>query len=154
VLVEGDDMTEPIADAAKGILDGHIVLSRKLAERAHFPAIDILASISRVADQVSDQNHLRARRHLSRLLSAYKEAEELIQIGAYAKGSNAEVDAAIALKPMLEAFLRQGSHERCDLPVSLRGLVELSLSAASADKRSTPQPPGAGRPPAGVPISR
>ena len=154
VLVEGDDMTEPIADAAKGILDGHIVLSRKLAERAHFPAIDILASISRVADQVSDQNHLRARRHMSRLLSAYKEAEELIQIGAYAKGSNAEVDAAIALKPMLEAFLRQGSHERCELPVSLRGLVELSLSAASADKRSTPQSPGAGRPAAAVPISR
>jgi flagellum-specific ATP synthase len=143
VLVEGDDMTEPIADAAKGILDGHIVLSRKLAERAHFPAIE-----------VSDQNHLRARRHMSRLLSAYKEAEELIQIGAYAKGSNAEVDAAIALKPMLEAFLRQGSHERCELPVSLRGLVELSLSAASADKRNTPQPPGAGRPAAAVPISR
>ena len=154
VLVEGDDMTEPIADAAKGILDGHIVLSRKLAERAHFPAIDILASISRVADQISDQNHLKARRHMSRLLSAYKEAEELIQIGAYARGSNPEVDAAIALKPALEKFLRQGSHERCELPFTLRGLIELSLSAEGAAKR----PPGQGgapaRPAAAAPISR
>ncbi|MEY3143512.1 MAG: hypothetical protein RLY21_2005 [Planctomycetota bacterium] len=154
VLVEGDDMTEPIADAAKGILDGHIVLSRKLAERAHFPAIDILASISRVADQISDQNHLKARRHMSRLLSAYKEAEELIQIGAYARGSNPEIDAAIALKPVLEKFLRQGSHERCELPFTLRGLIELSLSAESAGKR----PPGQGgapaRPSGAAPISR
>jgi flagellum-specific ATP synthase len=154
VLVEGDDMTEPIADAAKGILDGHIVLSRKLAERAHFPAIDILASISRVADQISDQNHLKARRHMSRLLSAYKEAEELIQIGAYARGSNPEIDAAIGLKPTLEKFLRQGSHERFELPYTLRGLVELSLSAESAGKR----PPGQGgapaRPANAAPISR
>jgi flagellum-specific ATP synthase len=154
VLVEGDDMTEPVADAAKGILDGHIVLSRKLAERAHFPAIDILASISRVADQISDQNHLRARRHISRLMSAYKEAEELIQIGAYARGSNPEVDAAIALKPTLEGFLRQGSHDRCELPFSLRALVELSLSAESAGKRGSPVPGSGARPQSASPISR
>jgi flagellum-specific ATP synthase len=154
VLVEGDDMTEPIADAAKGILDGHIVLSRKLAERAHFPAIDILASISRVADQISDQNHLKARRHMSRLLSAYKEAEELIQIGAYARGSNPEVDAAIALKPVLEQFLRQNSHERCELPLTLRGLVELSLSAESAGKRPQQQGGVPARPASAASISR
>jgi flagellum-specific ATP synthase len=154
VLVEGDDMTEPVADAAKGILDGHIVLSRRLAERNHFPAIDILASISRVADQISDQNHLKSRRHMSRLLSAYKEAEELIQIGAYARGSNAEVDATIALKPMLEKFLRQDSRERTDLPYTLRALVELSLSAESAGKRQGQQGGGAARPAPAAPISR
>jgi flagellum-specific ATP synthase len=154
VLVEGDDMTEPIADAAKGILDGHIVLSRKLAERSHFPAIDILASISRVADQISDPNHLKARRHISRLLSAYKEAEELIQIGAYAKGSNPEVDAAIALRPTLDKFLRQVQDERTDLPLTLRALVELSLSAESAAKRPPPHGGGPARPAAAAPISR
>ena len=154
VLVEGDDMTEPVADAAKGILDGHIVLSRKLAERNHFPAIDILASISRVADQISDPNHLKARRHMSRLLSAYKEAEELIAIGAYARGSNPEVDAAIALKPVLEKFLCQGQYERAELPYTLRALVELSLSAESAGKRAGPQAGGAARTAAGAPISR
>jgi flagellum-specific ATP synthase len=145
VLVEGDDMTEPIADAAKGILDGHIVLSRRLAERAHFPAIDILASISRVADQVSDSNHLNARRHMSRLLAAYREAEELIQIGAYAKGSNPDVDAAIALKGTIESFLRQDAHERAEYPRTLRSLVELSLAAASAAKRPATPTQGSAR---------
>ncbi|MFM2164964.1 MAG: EscN/YscN/HrcN family type secretion system ATPase [Planctomycetota bacterium] len=141
VLVEGDDMTEPIADAAKGILDGHIVLSRRLAERAHFPAIDVLASISRVADQISDQNHLAARRHVGRLLGAYREAEELIQIGAYAKGSNPDVDAAIAMRAAIDGFLRQGANERAELPRTLRSLIELSLSAESAGRRAPGQQP-------------
>ncbi len=138
VLVEGDDMTEPIADAAKGILDGHIVLSRRLAERTHYPAIDVLASISRVADQVSDKNHGLARRHMSRMLAAYREAEELIQIGAYAKGSNPDVDAAIALKPSIEAFLRQGSDERCELPRTLRALMDISTTAENLGRRASP----------------
>ncbi|RLS96995.1 MAG: FliI/YscN family ATPase [Planctomycetota bacterium] len=160
VLVEGDDMTEPIADAAKGILDGHIVLSRRLAERthypaidvlasisrvadqvSHYPAIDVLASISRVADQVSDKNHAQARRHMSRMLAAYREAEELIQIGAYAKGSNPDVDAAIALKPSIEAFLRQGSDERCELPRTLRALMDISTTAENLGRRTSPSTP-------------
>ena len=141
VLVEGDDMTEPIADAAKGILDGHIVLSRRLAERTHYPAIDVLASISRVADQVSDKNHAQARRHMSRMLAAYREAEELIQIGAYAKGSNPDVDAAIALKPSIEAFLRQGSDERCELPRTLRALMDISTTAENLGRRTSPSTP-------------
>jgi FliI/YscN family ATPase len=141
VLVEGDDMTEPIADAAKGILDGHIVLSRRLAERTHYPAIDVLASISRVADQVSDQNHAQARRHMSRMLAAYREAEELIQIGAYAKGSNPDVDAAIALKPSIEAFLRQGSDERYELPRTLRALMDISTTAENLGRRASPSTP-------------
>jgi type III secretion protein N (ATPase) len=143
VLVEGDDMTEPVADAAKGILDGHIVLSRKLAERVHYPAIDVLASISRVADQISDQNHLNARRHVARLLSAYREAEELIQIGAYARGSNPDVDAAIAMRGAIDAFLKQGPRDRSELPRTLRALIELSLAADGAGKRApaaAPQP--------------
>lgn len=144
VLVEGDDMTEPIADAAKGILDGHIVLARRLAERSHFPAIDALASISRVADQVSDRNHVAARRHLSRLLAAHREAEELIQIGAYAKGSSPDVDAAIALRGAIDGFLRQDAHERAEYPRTLRTLVELSLAAEGAGRRA-PEPTGAGR---------
>ena len=135
VLVEGDDMTEPIADAARGILDGHIVLSRRLAERAHFPAIDVLQSISRVADQISDPAHLAARRHLSRLLAAYKGAEELVQIGAYARGSNPDVDAAIALRPAIDGFLQQDAHERAALPATLRSLVELSVAAWQAGRR-------------------
>ena len=144
VLVEGDDMTEPVADAARGILDGHIVLSRKLAERVHFPAIDVLGSISRVADQVSDQNHLNARRHVSRLLAAYREAEELIQIGAYAKGSNPDVDAAIAMRPSIDAFLKQGAHERNEYPRTLRSLIELSLAAEVAGRK--PNQPQAAAP--------
>ncbi|MFM7133566.1 MAG: FliI/YscN family ATPase, partial [Planctomycetota bacterium] len=135
VLVEGDDMTEPVADAAKGILDGHIVLARRLAERGHFPSIDVLASISRVADQISDKNHIAARRHLSRLLAAYREAEELIQIGAYARGANPDVDAAIALRPHIEAFLRQGSDERSELPRTLRSLIEISIAAEQAARK-------------------
>ncbi len=137
VLVEGDDMTEPIADATKGILDGHIVLARKIAERAHYPAIDILQSISRVADQISDKNHLAARKHVSRLLASYREAEELIQIGAYAKGSNPDVDAAIAVRPAIQAFLQQDQHERAEYPRTLRSLIELSMAASNVSANAT-----------------
>src|SRR5690606_18938740 len=86
VLVEGDDLTEPVSDAARGILDGHIALSRRLATRGHYPAIDLLQSISRVADHVCDVNHIDARRRIQRLIAAYTDAEELITIGAYASG--------------------------------------------------------------------
>ena len=140
VLVEGDDMTEPVADAAKGILDGHVVLSRRLAERSHFPAIDVVASISRVADMVSDPNHARARRHLARLVAAHREAEELIQIGAYAKGANPDVDAAIALRGAIDGFLRQDAHERAEYPRTLRTLVELSLAAETPGRLAAETP--------------
>merc|ERR1711965_1190888 len=100
-------MNEPVADAARGILDGHVVLSRRLASRGHFPAIEPLDSISRVADQVSERNHEVARRRGIELLAAYRESEELINIGAYAAGSNPMTDVAIALRPRLDAYLRQ-----------------------------------------------
>lgn len=137
-------MTEPIADATKGILDGHIVLSRRIAERAHYPAIDILQSISRVADQISDKNHLAARKHVSRMLAAYREAEELIQIGAYAKGSNPDVDAAIAVRPAIQAFLQQEQRERADYPRTLRSLVELSVAASNVSANASRQRGAAG----------
>jgi len=129
VLVEGGDLDEPISDAARGILDGHVVLSRKLAGRSHYPAIDLLESISRVADDVCDEHHQTARRRLMRLISAYAEAEELINIGAYARGSNLDCDVAIELKPKIDEFLRQGRGETAPYPETCRRLVELSIEA-------------------------
>lgn len=108
VLVEGDDMTEPVADAARGILDGHIVLSRKLAHRGRYPAVDILDSLSRVANDVVDDHHRVARDHLRRLEAAYANIEELVQIGAYAKGSDAESDVAVLYHDRIEELVRQG----------------------------------------------
>lgn len=107
VLVEGDDMTEPIADATRGILDGHVMLSRKLAQRGHFPAIDVLDSVSRLADDIADDAHKGARRTLVSLLAAYQEVEELVQIGAYARGSNPAADAAIELRTRIDDLLMQ-----------------------------------------------
>jgi flagellum-specific ATP synthase len=116
ILVEGDDMTEPISDAVRGILDGHVVLSRKLAQQAHFPAVDVLDSVSRVAEDICSKEHSDARRSLMRLLATYREIEDLVQIGAYARGSNAETDAAIEYKPKIDELLRQsvGEHEAFD----------------------------------------
>ena len=111
VLVEGDDMTEPVADAARGILDGHLILSRALAQRGYFPAIDVLDSISRVMREVADDEHLRARQIVLRLEARYKEIEELVRIGAYARGSDREADAALEFREMVEALLTQGSGE-------------------------------------------
>lgn len=129
VLVEGDDLNEPISDAARGVLDGHIVLARKLAARGHFPAVDILESISRVADDVCDEHHIAARRHFIRLLAAYSESEELINIGAYARGSNPTCDVAIAMKQSLDSFLKQERSEAAPYPNTCRSLLELAATA-------------------------
>lgn len=129
VLVEGDDLTEPVSDAARGILDGHIALSRKIANRGQYPAIDLLESISRVADTVCDQHHTAARRILLKLIASYTEAEELINIGAYARGSNPTCDAAIAMKPAIDAFIQQGTMEQCGYPHTCKALLELAARA-------------------------
>ncbi len=129
VLVEGDDMTEPIADAVRGVLDGHIVLSRDLARRGHYPAIDVLDSISRLADELSDDKHIAARRTILKLMAAYAEIEDLIQIGAYAAGSSPQADAAIELRPALEEFLTQGSREPETFEKAKGRLLELALRA-------------------------
>ena len=111
VLVEGDDMNEPIADAARGVLDGHIVLSRKLAHQAHWPAIDVLASVSRLMTLLAEAEHQQAANRLRELLAAYRESEDLILIGAYQSGSNSLVDKAIQLKDSINRLLRQAPNE-------------------------------------------
>ncbi len=125
ILVEGDDMNEPIADTSRSILDGHIVLSRDLAARNHYPAVDILASVSRLATEVIDAEHRAAAEWLRRTLAVYRDAEDLINIGAYRHGSNADIDHAIAHMRSIEDYLRQGVEERCtwrDAVESLKGL--------------------------------
>ena len=111
VLVEGDDHNEPIADAARSILDGHIVLDRKLATAGHFPSIDALESISRLANTVTTPDQKAAATTLRRLMAAHRDVRELVEIGAYVPGTNPDADRAQALWPGIEAFLRQGLHE-------------------------------------------
>jgi flagellum-specific ATP synthase len=126
ILVEGDDMTEPVADAARGILDGHLILSRKLAHRGHYPAIDVLDSVSRVADDVSDNDLIAARRRIARLLAIYADVEDLVQIGAYARGSNPEADVAIAMHDRIEQLLCQGLDEREQFDAARAAIIRLA----------------------------
>lgn len=111
VLVEGDDMDDPIADSARSILDGHIVLSRKIAQKNHFPAIDILASASRVMRAVSTESHLNFAGLIKEWIALYQQAEDLINIGAYVKGSNPKIDQAILVQDRIQQFLRQKVEE-------------------------------------------
>ncbi len=143
VLVEGDDMNEPIADATRGILDGHIVLSRKLAAKGQFPAIDILQSISRVmADIVSDDMKTIATMGRE-VLATYQEAEDLITIGAYKQGQNPKIDRAVALIDPLTQFLKQKATEGVPMEDSWRGLAGV---IASANKQQTTTQQAQGQP--------
>ncbi len=153
VLVEGDDMTEPIADAARGILDGHIVLSRKLGHQNHWPAIDVLESISRVADEVTKSDQQIARREVLRLVAAYRDVEDLLNIGAYAVGGNPDYDLAIASKPVIDQLLRQGRHEvkgRADFEHPRQLLAAVATQIRNAKSQlNKPQRPVAPAPPGG-----
>ena len=111
VLVEGDDLDEPISDASRSILDGHIVLSRKIATRGHYPAVDVLESVSRVKNDVITEEQKQAALKIIELLSVYRESEDLINIGAYVAGSNKKVDEAIKLIDDINAFMRQNIEE-------------------------------------------
>jgi flagellum-specific ATP synthase len=122
VLTEGDDPQDPIADAARGILDGHIVLSRELAESGHFPAIDVERSISRVMGAVAERGHVAAARRVRQLLARHAKARDLIQLGAYTPGHDAELDLAVKLQPRLNALLQQDMHDRAPLAASLQQL--------------------------------
>ncbi len=112
VLVDGDDHNEPIADSARSILDGHVVLSRRLATAGHFPSIDVLESVSRVATAVTSREQRTAATELRRMLAAYRDVRELVEIGAYVPGTNADADRARALLPAINDFLRQDLEER------------------------------------------
>jgi flagellum-specific ATP synthase len=112
VLVDGDDMNEPITDTARGILDGHIALSRQLAHRNHYPAIDVLGSVSRVMSDIVDDDHKKCANELRQALAVYRDAEDLINVGAYVKGSSPAIDRAISLNESINDFLTQGVFER------------------------------------------
>ncbi|MBP1150436.1 MULTISPECIES: flagellar protein export ATPase FliI [Methylocaldum] len=130
VLAEGDDANDPIADAARGILDGHIVLSRALADSGHYPAIDIEASISRVMTDIADDRHMQLARRLKRLYSLYQQNRDLITVGAYHKGSDPRIDEAIAMNPGIMSFLQQDLHEAVGFERSLDDLEKLLGASA------------------------
>ena len=125
VLVEGDDMNEPIADAVRSILDGHIVLSRELAARNHYPSIDILRSASRVMRDIVSAEHNQLAGRVREILATYKEAEDLINIGAYVEGSNGKIDYAISQIEAISDFLRQGMNDAVDLDATIEELTLL-----------------------------
>jgi flagellum-specific ATP synthase len=126
VLVEGDDENEPVADAVRGLLDGHVWLSRKLAARGHFPAIDILASISRLMKDVTTPEHRAAAQTIRQLLAAYAEHEDLLSIGAYRRGTNRAVDTAVEMRDAIEALLRQATDQSAPFEKTSERLVALA----------------------------
>lgn len=144
VLVEGDDMNEPIADAARGVLDGHIVLDRKFANRGHYPAIDVLASISRCMKDVVDEEHLKAAMLFREILSAYTDAEDLINLGGYVRGANPLVDKALSMIGKINEFLKQGIYEKETLDTTRDRLISMVFDDAAESK----QKPAENRPPA------
>jgi flagellar biosynthesis/type III secretory pathway ATPase len=126
VLVEGDDFNEPIADAVRGILDGHIILSRQLGAAGHYPAIDVLSSISRVANDVATPDQLSAAQKVREALAVYRQSEDLIQLGAYVSGSNAKLDSSIKARERILKFLRQEGRESVTLDQTVKGLCEIA----------------------------
>ena len=134
VLVEGDEMSDPIADSVRAILDGHIVLTRELASKGHFPAIDILQSVSRVMPDIVTPEHMESARFLKELLAVYGEAEDLINLGAYRMGANPRIDLAVEFIEPIRAFLRQQMNEPGDLAKSLQGLKEMVEEAQTRQR--------------------
>ncbi len=134
VLVEGDDFNEPIADAIKGITDGHLWLSRSLANRGHFPAIDVLQSISRVRGEVTPPEQVRAARRSLSLLAVYQEIEDLVSVGAYVPGINPENDLAVQARPRILQFLQQEPNSPCNLEQARKQLMDLSAWIEQLDK--------------------
>ncbi len=125
VLVEGDDFNEPIADAVRGILDGHIILSRTIAARNHFPSVDVLSSVSRLFPELADKQHQEAAGFMRNMMATYNNAEDLIAIGAYEKGSDPRIDKAVLLKPVIDSFLQQGIFETTSCEETKKLLVDI-----------------------------
>lgn len=134
VLVEGDDPTEPIADAVRGILDGHVWLSRKLAARGHYPAVSVLESISRLMPDIASPEHLAAARRVQRLMAIWEDIADLVNIGAYAAGTNAEYDLAIRARPWIEEFLQQPIECAADFAASRQAMLDLADRCREAEK--------------------
>lgn len=144
VLVEGDDTNEPVSDSVRSLLDGHMILSRKLAAKAHYPAIDVLESISRLMPDIASREHRQAAQSLRELLAAYRDHEDLISIGAYRNGANPLVDAAIAMQPDLMKFLRQEVEQSSSVEMARNELMMLAQKAAGL--RNPPAAVGATKP--------
>jgi flagellum-specific ATP synthase len=125
VLVEGDDPNDPVGDSTRAILDGHLVLSRRLAEAGHFPALDLAASVSRVMPAVVPEHQMALARRLKRLWNRLEETRDLMAIGAYRPGTDTELDHAVALRPAIENFLRQDLTNATSLPASVAALAEI-----------------------------
>ncbi len=124
-MVEGEDFNEPITDTARSILDGHIMLTRKLANRNHYPAIDVLQSISRCMSMIADRDHKQAAGKLKNIMATYNEAEDLINIGAYKKGSNANIDRAIDMIDEVNEYLLQSTDDKFSFEESVEQLENL-----------------------------
>ncbi|BCJ85261.1 flagellar protein export ATPase FliI [Effusibacillus dendaii] len=125
VLVDADDLNDPVADAVRGILDGHVVLSRELANKGHFPSIDVLSSVSRVMNDLVSPDHRKAAANFKKLAAAYREAEDLIHIGAYRTGSNPIIDKSIQYRALMDQFLVQTVDEKADYETAVESLIEL-----------------------------
>jgi len=140
VLVESDDITEPISDAIRGILDGHIWLSRDLANRGHYPAVSVLESISRVMPDVTDGEHGRAAAAVRRVLAVWNDIEDLVNVGAYAAGANVEFDVAVKMKPVIDEFLQQAIDERAMFDETHTRLLELATQIEETRRTMTSKP--------------
>jgi FliI/YscN family ATPase len=149
VLVEADDANEPISDTVRGILDGHIMLSRKLAHQAHWPAIDVLSSISRLMSDLAAPEHLKAAQQVKQMLAAYQQAEDLISIGAYQAGSNPTVDVAIQLRETVQKYLQQTVQEKVTFPLAAQEIVKIAKVRESLERtparQAAPAPEKKGR---------
>jgi flagellar biosynthesis/type III secretory pathway ATPase len=141
VLVEGDDTNEPVSDTVRGLLDGHIILSRRLASQAHWPAIDILESISRLFPEITPPEQRASAQTIRELLAAYRDHEDLISIGAYRAGANPTVDAAIAMRDDINRFLRQAIEEPSSVEAARNDVLKLAQKCQAARKPPPPQPP-------------
>lgn len=126
VLVEGDDFNEPIADSVRGILDGHIILSRQIAARNHYPSVDVLNSVSRVFPEITNKDHQEAAGFMRNMIATYNNAEDLIAIGAYEKGSDPRIDKAVLLKPVIDSFLQQGIYETTSFEETIKLLIDIN----------------------------
>ena len=129
VLLEGDDVHDPVADAARGVLDGHIFLSRELADSGHYPAIDHEKSISRVMPKVASQEHVLAARRVKQLISRHVRSRDMVAMGAYMAGTDPDLDAALKLWPRIQTFLQQESHQVADMAGSIGTLMTIARAS-------------------------